>query len=143
MEPLIPKTIIKKQINEFCDFQILEKLESKVGYSLNNGFHFTCNYGGLLLGNLKLMNEVQEKGLSTLRDLRSVPEASRPRKQVKNHWRACTQVLFLINVEVGFFHFLEIVTGWLVPSAGQKILLQPARTFTQDPACWKQDSSGR
>ncbi len=85
MEPLIPKTIIKKQINEFCDFQILESLESKVGYSLDNGFHFTCNYGGLLLGNLKLMNEVQEKGLSTFRDLRSVPEASRPRKQVKNH----------------------------------------------------------
>jgi hypothetical protein len=26
---------------------------------------------------------------------------------------------------VGFFHFLEIVTGWLVPSAGQKITLQP------------------
>jgi len=23
----------------------------------------------------------------------------------------------------GFFHFLEIVTGWLVPSAGQKLSL--------------------
>jgi hypothetical protein len=30
---------------------------------------------------------------------------------------------------VGFFHFLEIVTGWLVPSAGQKILVQPAGIF--------------
>jgi hypothetical protein len=26
---------------------------------------------------------------------------------------------------LGFFHFLEIVTGWLVPSAGQKIPVQP------------------
>jgi len=26
---------------------------------------------------------------------------------------------------VGFFHFLEIVTSWLVPSAGQKIPVQP------------------
>jgi hypothetical protein len=25
---------------------------------------------------------------------------------------------------LGFFHFLEIVTGWLVPSAGQKIPVQ-------------------
>jgi hypothetical protein len=30
-------------------------------------------------------------------------------------------VLFLRKAELGFFHFLEIVIGWLVPSAGQKI----------------------
>jgi hypothetical protein len=29
------------------------------------------------------------------------------------------------KAELGFFHFLEIVTGWLVPSACQKIPLQP------------------
>jgi hypothetical protein len=28
--------------------------------------------------------------------------------------RACTQVLFLRKAELGFFHFLEIVIGWLV-----------------------------
>jgi hypothetical protein len=33
--------------------------------------------------------------------------------------------LFLHKAELGFFHFLEIVTGWLVPSAGQKIPEQP------------------
>jgi hypothetical protein len=38
---------------------------------------------------------------------------------------ACTQVLFLCKAELGFFHFLEIVKGWLVPSAGQKIPVQP------------------
>jgi len=57
-------------------------------------------------------------------DLRSVPEAGRPREPVETHGRAFTQVLFLRNVELGFFHFLEIVTGWLVPSAGQKIPVQ-------------------
>jgi hypothetical protein len=30
-------------------------------------------------------------------------------------------VLFLSKAELGFFHFLEIVTGWLIPSTGQKI----------------------
>jgi len=50
-----------------------------------------------------------------------VPQASRPREQVENHGRACTQVLFLHKAELGFFHFLEIVTGWLVPCTGQKI----------------------
>ncbi len=54
-----------------------------------------------------------------LRDLRSVPEAGRPREPVQNHARACTQVLFLRKAELGFFHFLEIMTGWLVPSAGK------------------------
>jgi hypothetical protein len=51
-------------------------------------------------------------------DLRSVPEAGRPREQVKILGRACTRVLLLPKAELGFFHFLEIVTGWLVPSAG-------------------------
>ncbi len=32
---------------------------------------------------------------------------------------------FLSKAELWFFHFLEIVTGWLVSSAGQKILVQP------------------
>ncbi len=40
---------------------------------------------------------------------------------MENHGRACTQVLFLRKVELGCFHFLKIVTGWLVHSAG----LQP------------------
>jgi hypothetical protein len=35
------------------------------------------------------------------------------------------QVLFLCKAELGFIHFLEIVTGWLVPSADQKIPVQP------------------
>jgi hypothetical protein len=39
--------------------------------------------------------------------------------------RACTQVLFLSKAELEIFHFLEIVTGWLAPSAGQKIAVQP------------------
>ncbi len=51
-------------------------------------------------------------------------KAGRPREQVKNHRRACTQVLFLYKAELGFFHFLGMVTGWLVPSAGQKIPVQ-------------------
>jgi len=36
-------------------------------------------------------------------------------EQVKNHGRACTQVFFPGKAELGFFHFLEIVIGWLVP----------------------------
>jgi hypothetical protein len=39
--------------------------------------------------------------------------------------RACTQVLFISNAELEIFHFLEVVTGCLVPSAGQKIAVQP------------------
>jgi hypothetical protein len=54
-----------------------------------------------------------------------MPEAGRPREQVEIHGRACTHVLFLCKAELGFFHFLEIVTGWLVPSASQKIPVQP------------------
>ncbi len=41
--------------------------------------------------------------------------------------RACTQVLFLRKAELGFFHFLQTVTGWLVPSAGKKIPLAEKR----------------
>jgi len=37
--------------------------------------------------------------------------------------RACTWVLFLSKAELGFFHFLEIVTSWLLPSS------------TEDPPC--------
>jgi hypothetical protein len=48
-------------------------------------------------------------------DLRSVPEPGRPREHVENHGRASTQVLFLCKADLGFFHFLEIFTGWLVP----------------------------
>jgi hypothetical protein len=44
-------------------------------------------------------------------DWRSVPKAGRPREQVENHGMACTQVLFICKAEMGFFHFLEIVTG--------------------------------
>jgi len=50
-----------------------------------------------------------------------VPKAGKLREQIENYGRACTQVLFLHKAELGFFHFLEIVTGWVVPSAGQKI----------------------
>jgi hypothetical protein len=50
--------------------------------------------------------------------LRSVPEASRPREHVENHGRTCTEVLFLDKAELGFFHFLEIVTSWIIPSTG-------------------------
>ncbi len=58
-------------------------------------------------------------------DLRSVPEAGRSREQVENQGRACTQVLFLGKAELGFFHFLEIVTGWLVPSIGEDMGFHP------------------
>ncbi len=58
-------------------------------------------------------------------DLRSVPQAGRPREQVENHERAYTQVLFLRKALPRFFHFLEIVTGWLVRSVGQKIPVEP------------------
>jgi hypothetical protein len=59
--------------------------------------------------------------------------------------RAYTQVLFLRKAELGFFHFLEIVTGWLVPS---DVLENPSTgslvpSTVEGPACWKQVSSGR
>jgi hypothetical protein len=50
--------------------------------------------------------------------LRSVLEASRLRERVENHGRTCTEVLFLRKAELGFIHFLEIVTSWLIPSTG-------------------------
>jgi hypothetical protein len=53
-----------------------------------------------------------------------MPKAGRPREQVKNHKRTCTQVIFH-KAGLGFFYFLEIATGWLVPSACQKIPIQP------------------
>ncbi len=49
-----------------------------------------------------------------------MPKAGRLREQVENHGRACNQVLVFPKAELGFFHFLETVTGWLVPSAVQK-----------------------
>jgi hypothetical protein len=33
--------------------------------------------------------------------------------------------LSYVKAELGFFHFLQIVTAWLIPSAGQKIPIQP------------------
>jgi len=35
------------------------------------------------------------------------------RSLLESHGGACTQVLFLCKAELGFFHILEIVTGWL------------------------------
>jgi hypothetical protein len=70
-------------------------------------------------------------------DLRSMLEARRRREQVENYGGACTQVLFLCKAELGFFHCLEIVTIWLVPSAGQKIPVQPGWYLPPQkvPAC--------
>jgi hypothetical protein len=54
--------------------------------------------------------------MSGFRNPRSVSEAERSREQVENHRTICTQVLFQsTTAELGFFHFLEIVTGCLVP----------------------------
>jgi len=58
-----------------------------------------------------------------------VPKAGWPREQIENLERTYTQVLFLCKPELGFFHFLEIVTGWLVRSAGQMIPVQPGWYF--------------
>jgi hypothetical protein len=53
-------------------------------------------------------------------------EHERPRKHVENHRRACVLRSFSFRTAgLGFFHFVEIVTGWLVPSAGQNIPVQP------------------
>ncbi len=55
-------------------------------------------------------------------DLRCVPKAGRPQKSQKGLYSDP----FPRKAELGFFHFFEIVTGWLVPSsAGQKIPVQP------------------
>jgi hypothetical protein len=79
-------------------------------------------------------------------DLRSGPEAGRLREQVENHGRACTQVLYLRKAELGFFHFLETVTGWLVGTFSwsedpSTAWLVPSTA--EDPTCWKHVSSGR
>jgi len=58
------------------------------------------------------------------RDLRCVPKAGRQREQVENQRRASTQVLFLCWSE-------DPNTTWLIPSTAE------------DPACWRQVSSGR
>ncbi len=50
-----------------------------------------------------------------------------PQAQISNQRRVCTKVLFLHKAELGFFHFLEIVRAWLVPTARQKIPVQPGR----------------
>jgi len=70
-------------------------------------------------------------------DLRSVPEAGTLREQVENQGRACcSQVLYLCKAELGFYHFLDLVTGlvgtfswsedpstaWLVPSRRSHLL---------------------
>jgi hypothetical protein len=39
------------------------------------------------------------------------------REQVENHGRPVRRSFFLHKAELGFFHVLEIVTGWLVLSA--------------------------
>jgi hypothetical protein len=54
---------------------------------------------------------------------------SRPRAQISNHGRACTQVLSYVKAELGFFHFLEIVRGWLVLSAVRRSQYNLAGTF--------------
>jgi hypothetical protein len=47
-------------------------------------------------------------------DFRSVPEAGRPREQVhrKSRKGLYSQVSILSKAELGYYHFLEIVTGW-------------------------------
>jgi hypothetical protein len=46
--------------------------------------------------------------------------------------RACTLVLFLLKAELRFFHFLEIVTGWLlVPSTAEDPTLLKTGFFRQ------------
>ncbi len=70
-----------------------------------------------------------------------------PQAQISNQRRVCTQVLFLHKAELGFFHFLQIVTGWLVvgthrSSEDPSTACQVPST-TEDPACWKHVSSGR
>ncbi len=56
-------------------------------------------------------------------DLRSVPEGGLAKGAGRNSRKDMYSSL-LRKVALGFFHFLEIVTCWLVPSAGQKIPVQ-------------------
>ncbi len=61
----------------------------------------------------RIRTKCKGEGPKSFHDLRSMPKAGRPREQVENSRRACTRVLFLRKAELGFFYFLEIVTGWL------------------------------
>jgi hypothetical protein len=79
------------------------------------------------------------------RDLRSVPEVSRPKEQVSNHGRACTQVLIPRKAELGFFDFFgnsdrlagtfrwseDPSTTWLVPSTAERSHLLKTSFFRQ------------
>jgi hypothetical protein len=58
------------------------------------------------------------------RELRSVPQRIRRGNRSKSR-KGLYLGPFLRKAELGFFHFLEIVTCWLVPSARQKIPVQP------------------
>ncbi len=51
----------------------------------------------------------------------------------ENRSKITAQVLFLCKAELGFFHFLEIVTSWLVPSASQKIPVKPTFPSWRSP----------
>jgi hypothetical protein len=64
-----------------------------------------------------------------------VPKAGRPSEKIKNHERAYNQVLFLCKAELGFFHFLEIVTGWLVRSVVRRSQYSLAGTFRRRRPC--------
>jgi hypothetical protein len=75
---------------------------------------FSCLFCGVCIG---------ERAFS---DLRSVPKAGRRREQVENHGMACVlRSISYVKERLDFFHFLEIMRGWLVPSTGQKIRVQP------------------
>jgi hypothetical protein len=61
--------------------------------------------------------------------------------------RACTHVLFLRKAELGFFHFLEIVTGWLAGTfccwSEDLSTAWLVPSTAEGPACWKLVSSGK
>jgi hypothetical protein len=58
-------------------------------------------------------------------DLRSVPEASSGGNRLKIMEGPTLRSFSYVKQSLGFFHFLEIVTVWLVRSTGQKIPIQP------------------
>jgi hypothetical protein len=63
-----------------------------------------------------------------------------PTEQVENRRRpVCTQVLFLSKAELGYFHFLEIVTGWLAGtfhwSKASSTAWLVLSSTAADPAC--------
>ncbi len=47
----------------------------------------------------------------------------RSQAHISNHRKAYTKVLFLRKAELRFFHFLEMVTGWL--DADQNVPVRP------------------